>query len=250
LHHARPETADLGEHGTVFKVTPKGDETVLYSFTGGNDGANPLAGLIADAAGNLYGMTNNSGAGSYGTVFKLMPSGNLTVLHSFAGGNDGAFPGLGSLIADAAGNLYGMTVEGGLEGGRGGSSACSAGGAIGCGIVFKVTPSGNETVLYSFTGGSDGGFPHGNLIAALITGAAGKLYGMTISGGGLANVGTVFEIADSGFVFFAGTQGKPSCHGQSVSALAQQYGGLAAAAAALGTNVQALQNDIATYCAG
>jgi DNA-binding transcriptional LysR family regulator len=72
-------------------------------------------------------------------------------------------------------------------------------------------------MLYSFTGGSDGGFPHGNLIAALITGAAGKLYGMTISGGGLANVGTVFEIGDSGFVFFAGTQGKPNCHGQSNS---------------------------------
>jgi uncharacterized repeat protein (TIGR03803 family) len=232
--------------GTVFKLTPSGTETVLYSFTGGSDGANPLTGLIADAAGNLFGMTNNGGAGMYGTVFKLTPSGNLTVLHSFAGGSDGAFPGLGSLIADAAGNLYGMTVEGGV----GGSSPCFAGGAIGCGTVFKVTPSGTETVLYSFTGGNDGSFPHGGLIAALITGTAGKLYGMTISGGGLANVGTVFEIANSGFVFFGGTQGKPNCQDQSVSALARQYGGLAAAAAALGTNVQALQNDIAAYCRG
>jgi uncharacterized repeat protein (TIGR03803 family) len=169
----------------------------------------------------------------------------LTVLHSFAGGKDGAFPGLGSLIADAAGNLYGMTVEGG----SGGTSACFAGGAIGCGTVFKVTPKGEETVLYSFTGGNDGGFPHAGLIAALITDAAGKLYGMTINGGTSGN-GTVFEIAGSGFIFFAGTPGKPNCHGQSVSGLAQQYGGIAAAAAALGTDVQALQNAIATYCAG
>ena len=80
-------------------------------------------------------------------MFKLTPSGNLTVLHSFAGGSDGAFPGLGSLIADAAGNLYGMTVEGDV-GGVGGSSPCFASGAIGCGTVFKVTPSGTETVLY------------------------------------------------------------------------------------------------------
>jgi uncharacterized repeat protein (TIGR03803 family) len=232
-------------NGTVFKVTPKGDETVLYSFAGPNDGQNPLSGLIADATGNLYGTTDRGGTGTYGTVFKLTPSGDLTVLHSFTGGKDGAFPGLGSLIADVAGNLYGMTVEGG----DGGTPACFAGGAIGCGTVFKVTPSGT-TVLHSFTGGSDGGFPHGSLIAALITGAAGKLYGTTINGGGLANAGTVFEIADSGFVFFAGTQGKPNCGGQSVSALAQQYGGLAAAATAFGTNVQALQNDIAAYCAG
>jgi uncharacterized repeat protein (TIGR03803 family) len=232
--------------GTVFKLTPSGAESVLYSFTGENDGANPLTGLIADAAGNFYGMTNNGGTGMYGTVFKLTPKGKLTVLHSFAGGTDGAFPGLGSLIADVSGNLYGMTVEGGV----GGTPACFANGAIGCGTVFKLTPSGTETVLYSFTGGSDGGFPHAGLTAALIPDTAGKLYGMTINGGGPASGGTVFEIADSGFVFFAGTQGKPNCAAQSVSALEQQYGGLAAAATALGTTVQALQNDIAAYCAG
>jgi uncharacterized repeat protein (TIGR03803 family) len=225
-------------HGTVFKLTPSGTETVLYSFTGGSDGANPLAGLIADAAGNIYGMTNNGGAGSFGTVFKLIPSGNLAVLHSFSGGSDGAFPGLGSLIADAAGNLYGMTVEGG-------GSGC---GAIGCGTVFKLTPSGTETVLYRFTGGSDGAFPHAGLIAGLIADAAGHLYGTT-NGSGSGN-GTVFEIAGSGFIFFAGTPGKPNCDGQSVSELARQYGGLAAASAAFGVNVQALQNAIADYCAG
>jgi uncharacterized repeat protein (TIGR03803 family) len=129
-----------------------------------------------------------------------------------------------------------MTVEGGV----GGTPACFAGDAIGCGIVFKVTPSRIETVLYSFTGSSDGGFPHAGLIAALIPGTAGELYGMTINGGGPANGGTVFEIADSGFVFFAGAPGKQHCGAQSVSALEQQYGSLVAAATALGTNLQAL----------
>jgi uncharacterized repeat protein (TIGR03803 family) len=84
---------------------------VLHSFTGGSDGAYPEAGLIADAAGNLYGTTWGGGAGGQGTVFQLDPSGNLTVLYSFTGG-DGSRPGA-SLLADAAGNLYGTTSSGG-----------------------------------------------------------------------------------------------------------------------------------------
>ncbi len=232
--------------GTVFKLTRSGTESVLHSFTGSfGDGAGPDAGLIADAAGNLYGTTEFGGGSigcrstignGCGTVFKLTPSGTETVLYSFTGGGDGAEPFAG-LIADAAGNFYGTT---------------SQGGASNDGTVFKLTPSGTETVLHSFTDGSDGGFP----LAGLITDAAGNLYGTTSQGGGGSGCGdsgcgTVFEIAGSGFAVFAGTPGTPNCHGQSVSALAQTYGGLAAAAAALGyANVQALQNAIATYCAG
>jgi uncharacterized repeat protein (TIGR03803 family) len=123
-----------------------------------------------------------------------MPSGNLIVLHSFTGGSDGAFPGLGSLIADAAGNLYGMTVEGG------GSGCVNQVPVPGCGTVFEVTPSGTETVLHSFTGGSDGAGPHAGLSAGrLVADAAGNFYGTTPFGG--TNVvcsggcGTVFKIA-------------------------------------------------------
>jgi uncharacterized repeat protein (TIGR03803 family) len=119
---------------------------------------------------------------------------------------------------------------------------------------FKLTPPSTaggawtETVLYSFSG-SDGG----GTLASLISDASGALYGTT-SGGGSAGLGTVFEIAGSGFVVpvtFAGTPGKPNCHGKSVSALAQQYGGLNAAAAALGyPSVNALQDAITAYCGG
>jgi uncharacterized repeat protein (TIGR03803 family) len=140
-----------GGCGTVFKLTPSGTETVLYRFTGG-DGANPTAGLIADASGNLYGTTELGGgangcSGGCGTVFKLTPSGTRTVLHSFTGGNDGASPVAG-LIADAAGNLYGTTELGG------GASGCSGG----CGTVFKLTPSGTDAQML-FSGPTNLGQP-------------------------------------------------------------------------------------------
>jgi uncharacterized repeat protein (TIGR03803 family) len=113
-------------------------EMVLYAFTGGNDGAIPYAGLIADSAGNLYGTTRNGGAYAGGTVFKLAPPAagtttwTETVLHSFAGSpSDGAYPYAG-LIADSAGNLYGTTT---------------VGGASNLGVVFKLAPDGTETVL-------------------------------------------------------------------------------------------------------
>src|SRR5260370_1221355 len=94
--------------GMVFKLASL---TVLHSFAG-SDGSSPYAGLIADATGNLYGTTFGGGAYGHGTVFELAPSGILTVLYSFTGDSDGAYP-YASLIADATGNLYGMTGSGG-----------------------------------------------------------------------------------------------------------------------------------------
>jgi uncharacterized repeat protein (TIGR03803 family) len=235
-----------GGAGTVFElVNSSGNytEKTLYSFTGGSDGGYPFAaGLISDSSGNLYGTTSGGGTSGNGTVFELVnSSGNYTekVLYSFAGGSDGANPVAG-LIADAPGNLYGTTLFGG---------------AAGNGTVFElVNSSGNytEKVLHSFSGssfsgGSDGGQPQDGLIAD----ASGNLYGTT-SVGGAGFVGTVFKISGSGFVppiHFAGVPGAPNCTGVSVSSLAHTYGGISAAAKALGyTSVSALQNAISAYC--
>ena len=160
--------------GVVFKIDTSGNETVLYSFTGGADGGFPLAGVILDSKGNLYGTTNGGGASNAGVVFKVDTSGNETVLYSFTGGADGGSPLWVVLARDSAGNLYGTTV---------------AGGASNAGVVFKVDPTGRETVLYSFTGGDDGGNPY----VGVILGPEGNLYG-TADSGGASNAGVVFEI--------------------------------------------------------
>jgi uncharacterized repeat protein (TIGR03803 family) len=161
---------------------------ILHKFTG-KDGANPLAGLILDGAGNLYGTTEQGGAFAQGTVFKLKPNADGTwtenVLHSFCSLTncaDGQSP-TGRLIFDAEGNLYGTTAFG----------------AASEGMVFKLTPNSDgswtESVLYGFLGGSDGSEPSGGLILD-----AGTLYGTTIFGGGdpncgSAGCGTVFKLA-------------------------------------------------------
>ena len=110
--------------GVVFKVDPTGHETVLYSFTGGNDGGYSDAGVIFDSAGSLYGTTNGGGASGAGVVFKLDASGHETVLYIFTGGADGGTPYAG-VIRDRTGNLYG-TADGG--------------GASGAGVVFEIKP--------------------------------------------------------------------------------------------------------------
>ena len=165
--------------GTVFKLDTTGKETVLYSFLGGANGQYPWAGLAFDSAGNLYGTTLGGGASGYGTVFKLDSSGHQTVLYSFTdAGGDGAYPYAG-LVLDAANNLYGTTEYGGN---------------YDYGVVFKVDTAGSETVLYSFTGGADGGYP---MFGALILDAANNLYGTTDEGGA-KGAGTVFKLDTAG----------------------------------------------------
>jgi len=94
-------------YGVLYKVHTSGHETVLYSFTGGADGANPTAGVIRDSAGNLYGTTYQGGASNAGAVYKVDTSGNATVLHSFTGADGGQTSS--GVIRDSAGNLYGTT---------------------------------------------------------------------------------------------------------------------------------------------
>jgi uncharacterized repeat protein (TIGR03803 family) len=161
--------------GTVFKVTPSGTETVVYSFAGGSDGEHPYGGVTQGSDGNFYGTTYQGGRSGYGTVFKLTPSGTETVLYTFAGGSsDGAYPEAG-LIQGSDGNFYGTTYQGG---------------ASGLGIVFQLTPSGTETILHSFAGGSsDGANPGANLVQ----GSDGNLYGSTAAGGPGGH-GTFFKV--------------------------------------------------------
>jgi uncharacterized repeat protein (TIGR03803 family) len=166
--------------GTVFKITPAGAESVLYSFaraTAYSHQANPV--LIQGSDGNLYGTTQFGGASDNGTVFKITPAGVVTVLHSFAGGTtDGSLPTL--LIQGTDGNLYGTTVNGGTSD---------------TGAVFKITPTGIETVLHLFADNTtDGGYPR-----LLIQGSDGKLYGTTDQGGTSVG-GTLFEVTPAGIV--------------------------------------------------
>jgi uncharacterized repeat protein (TIGR03803 family) len=177
--------------GTVFKVDPAGNKTMLYSFTGGTDGGSPSASLILDSAGNLYGTTYYGGflgcgvPSACGTVFKLDPSGHLTTLYRFTGAPDGANPE-STLVRDAKGNVYGTTVGGG-------NSACLNG--YGCGTVFKINAVGKETVLYRFNGGTDGETPY----AGVVRDAAGNLFGTTSAGGdSTCSCGTVFKLDTTG----------------------------------------------------
>jgi uncharacterized repeat protein (TIGR03803 family) len=171
-----------GFEGSVFKLSPKGKFTLLHSFgTGGAGGAQPYAGLVRDSAGNLYGTTSEGGLGA-GTVFKLDRKGNFSVLHSFSG-TDGAMP-TAPLILDPAGNLYGTTFQGG-------DPRCRRG--FSCGVVFKLDPEGNETVLHAFTRSKYGRFPY----AGLLRDSAGNLYGTTTTGGH-GGFETVFEVDAAG----------------------------------------------------
>jgi uncharacterized repeat protein (TIGR03803 family) len=181
--------------GTVFKLTPSGNEETLHTFEAGEDGYYPVSGVTIDSAGNLYGTTSygggvNCGETGCGVIYKVTPSGSETILYSFTGGTDGAFPDARPIL-DAAGNLYGTATSGGdldctlLSGG--------------CGTVWKLDTFGNLSVLYSFTGGTDGAFPE----AGLVMDSSGNLYGDNFYGGNLScgadfGCGVVFEVAFSG----------------------------------------------------
>ncbi len=191
-------TGAFTSNGTVFRLAPPLSacksvscpwiQTVLYRFSGGNDGAFPYGNLIFDAAGNLYGTTFGGGTSGNGTVFKLTHSGGSwteSVLHSFYGGTDGATPESG-LVFDKAGNLYGTTYAGGHSG-------CSSN--YGCGTVFQLTPAGDgwtENIIYYFQGKPDGDAPY----AGLIFDGSGNLYGVA-SADGPNGGGTVFQLAPS-----------------------------------------------------
>jgi len=189
--------------GVVYKLDPAGNETVLYNFTGGADGGFPSSGLILDAAGDLYGTTSYGGATGCGqgcgVVYKLDPTGQETVLHSFTPGRDGNFGAdggnpSGHIVRDDRGNLYGTTASGGPQ-------PIHA-------VVYKLDPAGHETVLYRFTGGADGLNPEGGVVGD----AAGNLFGTTYNGGGSAEAGVVYKVDPSGketvlYTFTGGTDG-------------------------------------------
>jgi uncharacterized repeat protein (TIGR03803 family) len=176
--------------GTVFERDRTGALSTLYSFSGGADGSYPYAPLLVDRQGVLYGTTSGGGSFGLGTVFKVGPTGEESVLYSFAGGMDGANP-YGGLIRDSTGNFYGTTLYGG-----GGTSCYSPVG--GCGTVFKLDKSGTETVLYRFSGDADGAWPYAGVLRDE-AGNASNLYGTTLRGGDSScDCGTVFELDVSG----------------------------------------------------
>jgi uncharacterized repeat protein (TIGR03803 family) len=182
--------------GTVFELSPNGKggwkESVIYNFQGLGDGNFPMAGLVLDGAGNLYGTTTEGGQSGCGVVFKLAPSSSGTwtqsVLYTFGCTSDGGIP-QGGVVLDSSGNLYGTAVTGGS------GPHCN----FGCGVVYELTPTSsgpwNETVVYNF-----GGFPDGEFPTAGLTFNAGNLYGTTNGGGVDTNpycsqgCGTVFKL--------------------------------------------------------
>ena len=185
------EFGGTGKAGVVYKLDPAGHQTVLYSFTGGADGKYPMSGVMRDSAGNLYGTTAYGGsAAQAGVVYKIDTTGQETVLYTFTGGADGSRPFAGVTL-DAAGNLYGTTAYGGT------SLPRCAHPPTGCGVVFKVDPSGHETVLHTFTAGPDGAEPY----SSVVFDEAGNLYGTTWSGGtgcGSTGCGVVYKLDPAG----------------------------------------------------
>ncbi len=200
--------------GVVFKVDSSGHETVLYTFSGGDDGGYPYAGVIRDSSGNLYGTAQQGGTRNLGVIYSVNTAGQETVLYTFTGAADGAAPYAG-VIRDSAGNLYGTTLQGGIgnvgavykldpaghetappnfPNAPGGTNpyagvirdsagnlygTTTGGGPANAGVVYKLSPAGQETVLYSFTGGADGRNPY----AGVTRDSAGNLYGTTLNGG-------------------------------------------------------------------
>src|SRR5205807_37237 len=168
--------------GTVFKIDPTGSLTTLHSFSGSpGDGAVPFAALVQGSDGNFYGTTASGGAFFQGTVFRMTPSGAITVLHSFSGySSEGGVP----FAATGRGcdvNFYGTTA---------------LGGAHFKGTVFKIDATGSLTTLHSFSGSPGDG---ANPFAVLVQASSGNFYGTTASGGAFLK-GTVFRMTPSGAI--------------------------------------------------
>ncbi|HUI41543.1 MAG TPA: choice-of-anchor tandem repeat GloVer-containing protein [Terriglobia bacterium] len=169
----------INGYGTIFRITPSGTLTTLYTFCSQRDcldGGAPEAGLVQAADGDFYGVAAGGGADGYGTVFKFTLSGKLTTIHNFQE-TDGSGP-YTALIQATDGNFYGTTC---------------CGGANGFGTVFKMTPGGRLTTLHSFDNFTDGGYPYAGLLQA----SDGNLYGATASGGP-NEAGTIFKISPTG----------------------------------------------------
>jgi uncharacterized repeat protein (TIGR03803 family) len=215
--------------GTVYKVTPKGEATTLYSFNGGSDGAHPAAPLIVGEDGTLYGTTEYGGGGpcsstqgtGCGTVFKITLQGTESIVYAFQGGSDGVIPTASVLQLDS-GDLYGTTnggganrlgtvfhitpggteeviytfVDGGAPGplvqGNDGNFYVLVGSFLGA--LVRVTPAGDATTLHTFTGGpADAAFPNG----ILVKDGDGNFYG-TAPYGGASGLGAVFKVTPAG----------------------------------------------------
>ncbi|MGH6889650.1 MAG: choice-of-anchor tandem repeat GloVer-containing protein [Rhizomicrobium sp.] len=165
--------------GVVFKVARNGTETVLYSFSGGADGAQPFATLVRDKAGNLYGTTTMGGSANAGVVFQIDAGGTETILHNFIGGTDGTDP-TGGLLEDRAGNFYGTTSQGGTSD---------------AGVLFKISAKGKYSILHTFTGAADDGkYP---TYTSLLMDSTGTLYGVTEEGGTTDN-GILYKFSKTG----------------------------------------------------
>ena len=225
-------------YGSVFRLKLHNGSwlfTPLYDFRGTTDGAYPLARVVIGSNGTLYGTANRGGVNNCtqgcGLVFNLHPTPTIppspltpwieTVLYSFEGGTDGAYPGYGDIVFDQSGAMYNTASQGGLNN-------CS--GHVGCGVVYKITHSGGtytESALYAFTGGTDGAFP----IAETSFDGSGNLY-TTAFNGGNGNSGTIIQLAPSGgnwnettvHQFNASTDGANPYSGVTIDSSGNLYG--------------------------
>lgn len=211
--------------GTIFRITRTGTLTTLYNFcsqSGCPDGSQPFAALVQGTDGNLYGTTQSGGNGGKGTIFETTLAGVLTTLYRFCMSGPPCLDGSGpyaTLMQATDGNFYGSTIEGG--------TTCVPG--PGCGTIFRITPSGTLTTLYSFcaqSGCSDGYTPEGRLLQA----TNGTFYGVTDSGGStscIGGCGTVFSL-DMGFGPFVTFVMKTGKVGGTAAILGQGFTGTAA----------------------
>jgi len=188
--------------GTVFEITPNGSSynyTTVHNFSAGTDGRYPLAGLMQDANGNIWGTTSEGGANTQctpggigcGTVFEIAADGTYSVVYSFgANSSDGTYPA-SRLMQDRNGNIWGTTQQGG-----GGNCTTGLYGG-GCGTVFEIAADGTYSVVHRFggPGTGDGAWP---FFAGLIHDTNGSLWGTTLAGDGKCWAGTAFEIASNG----------------------------------------------------